>query len=224
MKRLYLSVFALLFGLSLLQAQQYEVFGGLSLPSIAFPETKSQHSGKSDVAATFHTGVRAYFNLNIRSRSPIIYGIVGLEFNGKGYSLDKYKSKYYDFSGIKLEGRGYSLDVPVHFGVYVPVTPDVAVLIEGGPTPSFGLFGKWKRTWYYSGNEGQKSDGQYYDRATECGFKRIDAAMNASLGVEIQNKYTIRAGMDFGLINLTRGCYPENAKSRNLRLSVGYRF
>ena len=225
MKRLLLIVSALLISLSA-TAQQYEVFGGLSLPTIAYPSNSNQDKGQADRVGSFHFGARTYINLSKGVHKTIGYGIIGVMLSGKGYNLKDYRNKYDLTVFVDTKGWGYSADFPVHFGLYIPVSKDIAIMPETGVTPSFGLFGKWKSAARYNNHEAsEKYDGNYYDRSSLNGFRRIDASLNASVGVEIQGKYTIRAGYDYGIINQTSGRgYPVKAKSRNLTLSLGYKF
>ena len=225
MKRLLLIVSALLVSLSA-TAQQYEVFGGLSLPTIAYPANSNQDKGHADMVTNFHFGARTYINLSKGVHKTIGYGIIGVMFSGKGYNLKDYRNKYDLTVFVDTKGWGYSADFPVHFGLYIPVSKDIAIMPETGVTPSFGLFGKWKTSARYNNHEASEVfDGDYYDRSSFSGFRRIDASLNASVGVEIQGKYTVRAGYDYGIINQTSGRgYPVKAKSRNLTLSFGYKF
>ena len=224
MRQLLLIASALLISLSA-TAQQYEVFGGLSLPTIVYPSNKYQEKGQADRIASFHFGVRTFINLSKQVHKTIGYGIIGVMISGKGYDLKNYRGKLDLTTFFDIKGRAYSADFPVHFGLYIPVGKDVAMMLETGATPSFGLFGKWKVASHYNDHEpSEKFDGDYYDRSTFSGFRRIDAPLNASVGVEIQDKYTIRASYDYGIINLTHGGYPNKAKSRNLTLSFGYKF
>ena len=135
MKRLLLILSALLIGLSA-TAQQYEVFGGLSLPTIAYPSNSNQDKGHADMIGSFHFGARTYINLSGGVHKTIGYGIIGVMFSGKGYNLKDYRNKYDLTVFVDTKGRGYSADFPVHFGLYIPMGKDVAMMLETGVTPS----------------------------------------------------------------------------------------
>ncbi len=222
MKRfaLFVAVFCLL--CSAAEAQQYEVFGGLSLPYISYPDAPRQVKGRSEIVPSFHLGVRTYINFSKNWEHPVLYGIAGLAFSGKGYKLNNQPDWAYLYTDYSQKGYGYGLDVPLHLGFRIKLIEGLAMWIETGPTVSFGLFGKWTRELGYNGKVGTKESGDYYERNSECGFAHLEASLSGSLGVEINGKYFIRGGYDHGLVN--QNGYPYQSRSRNILVSFGYSF
>ena len=110
--------------------------------------------------------------------------------------------------GCKAEGvklNPYYLDIPVHAGYKYEVNESVALFSEFGPYFGIGLFGK-------TGGENVFGDG---------GFKRFDFGLGLRVGIEICDKVPVSLGYDFGMLDVFDGV---SAETRNLTVSVGYKF
>ena len=99
----------------------------------------------------------------------------------------------------------YYLDIPVHAGYKYAINESVAIFGEFGPYFGVGLFGK--------------TDGE--DMFDDDGFKRFDFGLGLRAGLEFNNKIPVSIGYDFGVLDV----FDEvSAKTRNLTISLGYKF
>ncbi len=99
----------------------------------------------------------------------------------------------------------YYLDIPVHAGYKYAINESVAIFGEFGPYFGVGLFGK--------------TDGE--DMFGDEGFKRFDFGLGLRAGLEFNNKIPVSIGYDFGVLDV----FDEvSAKTRNLTISIGYKF
>lgn len=105
--------------------------------------------------------------------------------------------------GITL--NPYYLDIPVHAGYKYAISESVALFGEFGPYFGIGLFGK--------------TDGE--DMFGEDGFKRFDFGLGLRAGLEFNKKVPVSIGYDFGVLDVADDV---SAKTRNLTISVGYKF
>lgn len=99
----------------------------------------------------------------------------------------------------------YYLDIPVHAGYKYAINESVALFGEFGPYFGIGLFGK--------------TDGE--DMFVDDGFKRFDFGLGLRAGLEFNQKVPVSIGYDFGVLDVFDDV---SAKTRNLTISVGYKF
>ena len=114
------------------------------------------------------------------------------------------------YRGFKADTVSYNpcyLDIPVHAGYKYENDDRITLFAEAGPYVGIGLFGK---------SEGRNifSD--------EVGYKRIDLGLGLRTGIEIDKKYVISVGGDFGFLNVI-DINGKGAKPRNLTISFAYK-
>lgn len=156
--------------------------------------TSNYSEGDMDSRIGFHVGVRGEYSF-----SNSLYGTASLLFSQKGAKAGEgdYKVKY---------NPGY-LELPIMVGYRYGFDNGLSIFGETGPYFAYGICGK------------QKLGDEKYD-FFEDGVKKFDAGWGIHAGVEY-SKFQIRVGYEFGLSKV----YDENdAKNRNLMVSVGYMF
>ena len=195
---------------------KYEVYGGVSLPSLSYPEKGEQAKENSAKILSGHLGFRTIAPIIISLNDNMLYAGVGLAFSGKGF---KTKELYKGFPNIVVEGRAWSIDAPARLGYRFCINDKVAIRAELGYFVSLGLFGSWTER----RGTPTKTTGDYYsmDNREIYGGHRIDNVISSYLGA-VYNRFTAGVCYDHGIPN--RAGRPENAKSRNIQISVGYLF
>lgn len=111
--------------------------------------------------------------------------------------------------GTKAAGitfNPYYLDIPVHFGYKYAINETLALFGEFGPFFGIGLFGKTDGLDVFS---------------DEVGYKRFDFGLGLRAGLEFNQKVPVSIGYDFGVLDVAD---EVSAKTRNLTISIGYKF
>ena len=163
----------------------------------------------------FHIGAKAEINL---SKS-----VNGLYFEPEALlSLKGGKVDWGDLGSMSI--NPFYLEIPLKIGYKYAVNDNFKLIGKAGPYLAYGLFGKEIDNYGPDGTE-------KYDLFTGSDpINRFDAGFGFNLGVEIQNKFQVFVGNDWGLIPLFEDNDPEyidlgsGAKNINLTLSLSYLF
>lgn len=126
------------------------------------------------------------------------------------------------------------LEVPVFIGYKYAINDNFSVFGKFGVYFSYGLFGKTNvEEMDYDDNGDIIHNKIKYDTFGDDGFKRFDMGLGLRVGTEINKKYQISIGYDFGLLKTYKTKFEEGdmeidlssgAKNRNLSISVAYMF
>ena len=123
-----------------------------------------------------------------------IYGNVSALYSNKGFK--------------EIEGDGTAntnyIEIPIHLGYKYNVSDKFSVLGEGGPYAGFLISAKYKE------------DGHEY-KGTEDS-KKLDVGIGLRAGVEINRRFRLMVGYDWGLANTIDD---EEQKTYNRNFSVG---
>lgn len=174
-------------------------------------------------------GVGAYYNINLFCNDLHAFSIQpGLKYS------------YVTFREVEEEGQvsmkmslnQHYLNVPIRFQYALQVMPGLRVLAFAAPNFSLGLsntinldiigeeVGFNLYTGEVTGTLPLVGDvGEYL----QFNMRRFDVSAQVGLGVEIMDRYEIRGGYDFGLVNLM----PDTSYSttrNNFFVGVGFRF
>lgn len=132
---------------------------------------------------------------------------------------------YMDFGlahleGLKVDGdegevkfTPYYLEIPVHVGYKFPVSSKCTLFANAGPYLSIGMFGKSKVE--------VKDETEKTDFFGNDGADRFDFGLGLKAGVELNQKYQISLGYDWGLIDIEDDL---DSKNGNMMLSLTYFF
>lgn len=183
-------------------------------------------------------GSRTGFHIGARAEFPIFaldtkgYINAGAILSLKGCSQDRL-----ELGTIKT--NPYYLDIPIHFGYKHNITRNVSVFGEVGPYFGIGLFGKHKlKEVTITDVEGSHVKEDYEENVfADNGLKRFDFGLGFRIGAELQKRYSVSLGYDWGLLNeykkgeTTAGEYSNkywdatpDLKNRNLTISLSYKF
>ena len=164
----------------------------------------------------FHIGAKAEINL---SKS-----VNGLYFEPE--ALLSLKGGKVDWGNLgSMSTNPYYLEIPLRIGYKYAVNDNFKLIGKAGPYLAYGLFGKEIDDYGPDGTE--KSDLFTGDYA----MNRFDVGIGLSLGFEIQNKFQLFIGNDWGLVPLYETTYSEDeydlgsgAKNINLTISMAFLF
>ena len=165
----------------------------------------------------FHIGAR--FEIPIFAMNEKTYINAGTILSLKGCSQD-----HRILGSIKT--NPYYLDIPIHFGYRHSITRKVSVFAEAGPYFSIGLFGKHKIEQISATADGGSDPNIVKEDYTENvfgsnGLKRFDFGLGFRIGAELQKRYSVSLGYDWGLID--NADHIDN-KNRNMMISLSYMF
>ena len=203
MKKIALSIAALLVaGISFGQVR-YGVVGGLNLSSFTVKE-----KGGDKKSQDLLVGVRAGITADLHLADEFYIG-TGLLFAGKG-GKDKNDSK----SKLTLS----YLQVPVNF-MYKPQLGSGNLVVGAGPYIAYGIKGKYK----IDDGEVKGKLNAFKDEAGDGKLKRLDAGLGIVVGYELKNNLYLGLHTDLGLVNIADN---KDFKIRNFSsgISVGYKF
>ena len=203
MKKVALSIAALLVaGISFGQVR-YGVVGGLNLSSFTVKE-----KGGDKKSQDLLVGVRAGITADLHLADEFYIG-TGLLFTGKG-GKDKDDSK----SKLTLS----YLQVPVNF-MYKPQLGSGKLVVGAGPYIAYGIKGKYK----IDDGEVKGKLNAFKDEAGDGKLKRLDAGLGIVVGYELKNNLYLGLHTDLGLVNIADN---KDFKIRNFSsgVSVGYKF
>lgn len=177
----------------------------------------------------FHIGAR--FEIPIFAMNEKTYINAGTILSLKGCSQD-----HRILGSIKT--NPYYLDIPIHFGYRHSITRKVSVFAEAGPYFSIGLFGKHKIEQISATADGGSDPNIVKEDYTENvfgsnGLKRFDFGLGFRIGAELQKRYSVSLGYDWGLIdeytsdtdkNNTSIYETPTLRNKNLTISLSYKF
>ena len=139
--------------------------------------------------------VGARCNYYINEVNEGVYVNAGLLLTLKGF-------KFYD-----LYLNPYYLELPLNVGYSYPVSEKVSLFGEVGPYFSYGIFG---------GDDGESVFDKEYGL-----YHRFDWGIGLRAGVEFERKFNVSLGYQIGIADV---CFDESYSSRNLTISLGYKF
>ena len=177
----------------------------------------------------YHVGARA--ELGLPQVANGLYLDAAALISAKGAKTDAG-----DLGGINVNAT--YLEIPIHVGYKYTVNDNFNVFGSFGPYFGIGLFGKTKVDELdYNGSHELVNTSYKYNTFGD-GYKRFDMGVGFNVGVEIQQKYRISLGYDFGFIKTNDSNFEEGGedfeemeidlasgtKNRNLSISVAYMF
>lgn len=176
----------------------------------------------------YHVGVRA--ELGLPQVANGLYLDAAALISAKGAKTDAG-----DLGGININAT--YLEIPIHVGYKYAVNDNFNVFGSFGPYVGIGLFGKTKVDELDYDSSHELVNTSYKYNTFGDGYKRFDMGLGLNVGVEIQQKYRISLGYDFGLLKAFDAASENNgddeemeinlasgAKNRNLTISVAYMF
>ena len=210
MKKIFLLIVTTFIGIASINAQNYnlEAVAGLNMANC----------GNFDSKAGFHAGARLVYDLP--SLYENVYFNAGLMFSLKGFQMD--------WGIITAKSNAYFLEIPLHIGYKHTVTNDFAVFGEAGPYLGLGLFGESDGGYSNEWDEVESASIKTFD-----GMKRFDVGAGLRVGVELNKKYSISFGYDWGMIDSYKSDedpiedyfdLTPSMKHKNLTISLSYKF
>ncbi len=176
-----------------------------------------------------------------------------LEYANKGFEYDSYSYAYsnldnstgtsdqYSYSSAYTSVRQHTLQIPLTVGYRLPVSRNANLTFRAGAYVSYGIAASSQ----IESHHFQESNGKYtssYSQShsndyDDSGLQRFDYGLLGGIGFEYK-RFSINADYQSGLKNLTthKGHYYHSngndhiggavsgLKTRNLSLSVGYKF
>ena len=197
------------------QPIRYGVVGGVNVSSI--------HASGTDYKAGFHVGGKMDVLI-----SNNWYLDVSALFSMKGWKSTQYLHYFEEeiLETDKYTLNNYYFEVPIHAMYKIQVSPKVSINLSAGPYLGLGLFGKVHvkaKTSSYSDLgktlEEAKDSASLYKSGS--GDKRFDFGIGAKVGVEINKKFQISAGYDWGFLKSNSG---DDSQNRNIPISFTYIF
>lgn len=159
----------------------------------------------------FHAGVKA--ELGLPQVTEGAYMDFGALLSLKGAKVDGGTVGSFNFNPWYLE-------IPVHVGYKFAITDNFTLFANAGPYVAIGLFGKVKIKGEiadeFESEFGTSSENIFGDDA----FKRFDFGLGLKAGAEINKKFQVSIGYDFGLVETL----DVGTKNRNLMISLGVMF
>ncbi len=184
--------------------------------------------GNFDSKTGFHVGARVAYDLP--NAADGVYANAALLFTLKGFKID--------WGIISDKTNAFFAEIPVHIGYKHYVNYDFAVFGEVGPYVGLGLFGKSKSDSSY-----YEEDDDYYDVEIEETsnktfdlLKRFDLGAGLRVGIELNNKYSVSLGYDWGFIDSYKDSDTDeyeddnfidltpSMKHSNLSVSISWKF
>lgn len=205
----------------------FGIRAGVNISSLSY-STSAEDDYAPDLKSKtgFNVGVIADWNV-----AGNFYVQPGIYFTTRGAKSEMFDAEYE--ASDKLEVNMNYLQIPILASYRFPVSNSIKIDINAGPYFSYGMGGKFKNEWSYSG-ETEKIEGKVFDKSSEDktggDLKRFDAGLRFGAGVQIQNFY-IGVNYDLGLSNIADGgseysTWRKNDKLKNgcVAVMVGYNF
>lgn len=223
MKKILLFAFVMAMGLGSVNAQDNLKWGVVAGMNVS----KLSTAGLGNKIG-YHVGARA--ELGLPQVANGLYLDAAALLSAKGAKTDAG-----DLGGINVNAT--YLEIPIHVGYKYAINENFNVFGSFGPYVGIGLFGKTKVDELdYNGSHELVNTSYKYNTFGD-GYKRFDMGLGLNVGVEIQQKYRISLGYDFGLLKAFDAASENNgddeemeinlasgAKNRNLTISVAYMF
>ena len=216
MKRFFLLIVATFIGITSINAQNHyvEAVAGLNM----------SNCGNFDTKAGFHAGARMFFDLPHAADG--VYANAALLFTLKGFQID--------WGIISDKTNAFFAEIPVHIGYKHSVNHDFAVFGEVGPYVGLGLFGKSKSDSDYDEDEDDYFEIEETSNKTFDLMKRFDLGAGLRVGIELNNKYSVSLGYDWGFIDSYKDSdsddeegyidFTPSMKHSNLSISFSWKF
>lgn len=223
MKKILLLVAIMAASLSTVNAQDGFKFGVTAGMNVA----KMSATGL-DSKVGYNLGVKAELGLPQLANGVYVDGAV--LFTSKGAKMD-----FGDLGSQKINSN--YLEIPIHIGYKYAINDNFNVFGSFGPYFAFGIGGKTKvEELDYTDDDELIRVSEKYDTFGDDGLKRFDLGLGLRVGVEINKRYQVSLGYDFGLTetyksefepsdeNYEEMDFGSGAKNRNLTISVAYMF
>lgn len=124
---------------------------------------------------------------------------------------------------VSSKMREAVLYIPLQLSYGIDLAPKVHAFVFGGPIPTLGLSAK-----YSYGFEYTDSEGNVYaeDDKFQChgnGYRRIDLKIGGGVGIDLDNRFRITAGYDFGIFDRSKSS-SSTIHTNIFHAGVGYIF
>ena len=164
----------------------------------------------NDVALAFDVpGQGAYAGIGANLYLPVN----GLSLESGAY-FDYLRVKM-NFGPVKGDGDAYYVRVPVHFRYEYQFSYDTSVFFGAGPSVCYGLGGKVK------GNlDGSDESMPFFDDD----IRRLDFQAGFEAGVKVLGHLQVKAGYDWGLMNLMSETDNGTIKRDAVHVGIAYQF
>ena len=149
----------------------------------------------------FHAGVKA--EMGLPQLADGIYLDMGALLSLKGAKVDLGPAGSVKYNPFYLE-------IPIHMGYKYAVNDKFAIFGNFGPYIGIGLFGKAKASGELM--EGEDTSVNVFG---DDAMKRFDFGLGLKAGVELNQKYQLSIGYDWGLIDNI-----EDSGNKNLNLMI----
>lgn len=150
-----------------------------------------------------------------------MYFSTGLVLSQKGYKSETvWKGK----SAVHGVTTTFDVEIPFHVGYKVPLGERCSFLVDAGPYVSMSVCGK-NRVY----TDGKKT-GSTTKIFGDGGLKRFDVGVGANVGMQFFDRYQVKVGYDFGLLNRIKdaktnlGTVKTTGYNRCLNVSLVYLF
>lgn len=140
--------------------------------------------------------------------------VSGFFYNAKGYKVATPPN-----DTVKTYRLNY-FEIPVMIQVDLSKERGKGFYAKAGPSVGIGISGREK----YTGNNGQAISNKVVLSMTGRHIGLFDAAFNAGLGYEVNNRFFTELNYALGIGNLNNDPADPNIKTRVLSLSIGYFF
>lgn len=221
MKKLLLSI--LVISATVVSAQEKKVtFGvkaGMNVSSV-----NGKGTDDADAKIGFNVGLTADYAI-----IENVYLLTGLDFTTKGakYS-DILIGDDEDLGGIvkgDLTFNPMYLQLPIHIGYKYHLNDAVTLVAQAGPYVALGVGGKATAKAKVLGTEIKEKSNIFGSGDEDLDYKRFDFGLGLAFGVEYQ-KFNVKAGYDFGLVNYASNEGSGDFKTRNgnFYVTLGYHF
>jgi len=115
------------------------------------------------------------------------------------------------------------LYLPLQLSYGIDLAPNVYVFVFGGPIPSLGLSAKFSYGYAYTSSDGTEYEESDYIRCYGNGYRRLDLKLGGGIGIDLDNRFRITAGYDFGIIDRSKSDSSE-IHTNIFHAGVGYVF
>ncbi len=189
-------------------------FGTIRAQGIHAGYVKSTYRTSVGNGATSYGEAMNGFEVGFDRTFKVARGIIAVDY-GLNYTYLRSKD---DFYNVNMKYVNHYLDIPVHLQLGIPLMGVARIFAYGGPKFVLGLSSKMKTemevmgTTYdvtYNCYKGSfktsgldESDLTFSDNMPR--YKRPDIMMGVGGGVELLNLLTIKAGYEWGLLNLSK--------------------
>lgn len=171
----------------------FGIKAGLNLSNIG---TDEGNYDNTESKAGFHAGITLDYAF-----STNWYLLTGLEYTSKGVKVE--------LTSTDQDITAAYAQLPVSAGFKLPLSDDLAILINAGAYFAYGLHGEIK-------------DSRTQDTFSDVALKRFDCGMIIGAALEYR-KFCFSMGGELGFVNIMQK-NNNKAETRNFTLSVGYKF